>query len=270
MNPSTIIGILASLLLLFGTVLLTAEQVEVFFNVPGFFIVLLGTTAATLISYPLSEALRTFKLLWIVLSRDEHSTQKLVDEIVKVSALHMQGQLRKIEDELDTIENPFLRTGIQLVIDHTNADDIINLMEWRIARLQAQEQADAQIFHSMAHFAPAFGMFGTLVGLVNMLFTVGINDFQQVGQHMALALMTTLYGVVLANILFKPVALKLERRTEKRVMLMNMALEGVLMLREKRSPSFIKQTLKSFAAHFDDELQDKNNSTNKTLAPAEL
>lgn len=257
MNPSTAIGLLASLLLLVGSVWLTAEDASLYINPPGFFIVVLGTTAATLVSYPLSEVLRSNRMLMTVLLREDHSVSGLVDEIVKVAKLRMQGQLRKIEDELDIIENPFLRTGIQLVVDQTKVDDIINLMEWRIGRLQSQEQADAQIFHSMSHFAPAFGMFGTLVGLVNMLMNMGSGDIQQMGEHMALALMTTLYGIVLANLIFKPVAVKLERRTETRVMLMNMALEGVLLVREERSPSFIRQTLRSFAAHYEDELKEK-------------
>jgi len=257
MNPSTVIGLLASLLLLFGTIWLTAEDAAVFLNFPGLFIVLLGTTAATLVSYPLSEVLRGARMLGIVLRRDDDGVQGLVEEIVKVAKLRMQGQLRKIEDELDVIENPFLRTGIQLVIDQTPVDDIINLMEWRMSRMRAQEQADAQIFHSMSHFAPAFGMFGTLVGLVNMLLNMGTGNLEQMGQHLAIALMTTLYGIILANLIFKPVAVKLERRTETRVMLMNMALEGVLLVREQRSPSFIHQTLNSFAAHYDDELLER-------------
>ena len=257
MNPSTVIGIFASLILLFGTIWMTAEEAAIFINLPGFFIVLLGTTAATLVSYPLSEVIRGTRMMGIVLLREDHSVPDLVDEIVKVAKMRMHGQLRKIEDEIDIIENPFLRTGIQLVIDQTKMDDIINLMEWRIGRMQAQEQANAQIFHSMSHFAPAFGMFGTLVGLVNMLLTMGTGGIQEMGQHMALALMTTLYGIILANLLFKPVAVKLERRTENRVMLLNMALEGVLLVREERSPSFIRQTLESFAAHYDDELREK-------------
>ena len=267
MNPSTVIGILVSLLFLAGTVWLTAEETTVFLNLPGLFIVLLGTTAATLVSYPLSEVVRSTRMLGIVMRREEHSVHDLVDEIVKVARLHSQRKLHKIEDELDTIENPFLHTGLQLVIDHTPVDDIINLMEWRIARLQAREHADAQIFHSMSHFAPAFGMFGTLVGLVNMLLSIEGSGFEQVGQHMALALMTTLYGLLLANLIFKPVAVKLERRTEKRVMLMNMALEGVLLVREQRSPGFIRQTLQSFAVHYEDELRSRPGSD--SLKPVE-
>jgi chemotaxis protein MotA len=168
----------------------------------------------------------------------------------------MQYKVSKIEDQLDKVTNPFLRTGIQLVIDGATIEDITSLLQWRIARLQAQEQAITEIFHNMASFAPAFGMFGTLIGLVNMLFSIESGNLSQIAHHMSVALMTTLYGIVLANLIFKPIALKLERRTEKRVMLMNMALEGVLLLKEQRSPSIVRQTLLSFTADYEDELSD--------------
>jgi chemotaxis protein MotA len=250
-------GILASLALLSGTVWWSAEEVALFLNAPGFFIVLVGTISATLISYPMREVLRVFRLLGIVFRNEKYSISDQVEEVAGIAKLLQNREdLSKIEAEAQNIPNPFLRTGIQLVIDGTQTDDIINLMEWRIGRLQAKEQAEAHIFHSMSHFSPAFGMFGTLVGLVNMLYNVGIDNFEQIGQYMALALMTTLYGILLANLVFKPVAVKLERRTETRVMMMNMALEGVLLIREKRTPSFIRATLKSFAANYEDELRE--------------
>lgn len=257
MNTSTITGILVSLILLGGTIWWTAEDISLFLNVPGFFVVLVGTIAATLISYPMNEVLRVFRLLGIVFTDDRHSNTRLVEEVVNIARLFQkQEELSKIEEAASKIKNPFLRNGVELVIDGTQPDDIINLMEWRIGRLQAKEKAEAHIFHSMSHFSPAFGMFGTLVGLVNMLYNVGMDNFEEIGKYMSLALMTTLYGVLLANLIFKPVAVKLERRTESRVIHMNMALEGVLLIREKRTPNFIRQTLNSFAANYEDELRE--------------
>lgn len=256
MNASTVIGIIASLLLVIGSIWLSTDHISVFFNLPGFFIVVTGTFAATFISYPIAELQNVRQAVATVMKKEENPVPGLVHDIVNVAKLSMQYKVSKIEDHLDTVNNPFLRTGIQLVIDGSTTEDITNLLQWRISRLQAEEQANADIFHSMSNFAPAFGMFGTLVGLVNMLFSLTDGDVSQVAYHMAMALMTTLYGIILANLLFKPIALKLERRTEKRVMLMNMALEGVLLLREQRSPGIVRQTLESFAANYDDELAD--------------
>lgn len=249
-------GILISFTLLVVVVVFTAEDVSIFLNGPGFAIVFFGTLAATLISYPIWELLRVSRLVAVVFQKEEKIWDKQVDEIVRISELNKSGTIKQIETVIDSIRNPFFKTGIQLIIDGTKTDDLINLMEWRIARLHAKEQADAQIFHTMSHYAPAFGMFGTLVGLVNMFYSVGIGDLSLVGHYMAVALMTTLYGILLANLLFKPIALKLERRTERRVILMNMILEGVLMIREKRSPSFLRQSLMSFSTQYKDELED--------------
>ena len=121
----------------------------------------------------------------------------------------------------------------------------------------------------MANFAPAFGMLGTLVGLINLINLINLmsllgllggGDMRAIGQQLALALMTTFYGNLLANLLanllFKPVAVKLERRTETRVVLMNMVLQGSSMMCERRSPSLMCETLKSFMTHHEDEIFD--------------
>lgn len=258
LNWSTFIGLVVSLALLFGTVLVSAEDSAAFLNLPGLLMVLLGIAAATLISYPMGEVVRIFSVLGIVMREDDYSADHLVEEMAEIARLRQKGSLRQLEDKLKESHNPFFRTGMQLVIDGTPQDEIISLLEWRIMRMQSRENADAQLFHSMSHYAPAFGMFGTLVGLVNMLFAIGPNaDIAIIGTYMGIALMTTLYGILLANLVFKPVALKMERRTEARVMLMNMALEGVLLVREKISPSLIRQTLRSYVANIDDELKGR-------------
>ena len=94
-----------------------------------------------------------------------------------------------------------MRTGIQLVIDNTREEEIIDLLSWRIARLKARERAEAQIFRTMALYAPAFGMIGTLVGLVNMLEGMDAAQIGVIGERMAVALLTTFYGIVLANLI---------------------------------------------------------------------
>src|SRR5690606_39034698 len=154
---------------------------------------------------------------------------------------------------------------VQLVIDHTPEQDIIDLMQWRVSRLRARERAEAQLFRTMAGFAPAFGMLGTLVGLVNLLFLLGDGDMAAIGQQMALALMTTFYGILFANLVLKPVAVKLERRTEQRVIVMSMIMQGVAMMCQKRSPSLMRETLNSFMEEHEDEINDHAGRRAKAL-----
>jgi chemotaxis protein MotA len=257
MNPSTLIGMLASLLLLTVLLMFSAQQPGLFIDLPALGIVVVGTFAATFISYPLREVLHVFSLIKTVVRHEREYTQEDIDELVSLSRLWIDGDLRAVEDVLDRVKNPFLRSGVQLVIDKTPLDDILDLLQWRIARLRAKEHAEAQLFRVMASYAPAFGMLGTLVGLVNLMFVLGDGDMVTIGRQMAVGLMTTLYGVLLANLLCKPVAVKLERRTEQRVVVMNMVLQGVEMMANKRSPGLMRETLKSFVAHYQNDLRDE-------------
>jgi len=256
MNPSTLIGMVASVVLLVVVMIFAAEDPLLFIDPPGLGIVLVGTMAATFMSYPLKEVLRVFKLIQTVIRNEQLYTQKDIEELVDVSRLWIRDDPVAVEKALERVTNPFLRTGVQLVIERTPEEDILDLLQWRISRLRAKEAAEAQLFRVMASYAPAFGMLGTLVGLINLMFLLGDGDMTAIGRQLAIALMTTFYGILLANLVFKPVAVKLERRTEQRVVLMNMVMQGIAMMTAKRSPSLMRETLKSFVAHHEDEIFD--------------
>lgn len=256
MNASTLIGMVASCLLLAGVLLFTADSPDSFLNLPGLAIVLTGTLAATFISYPLREVVRVVRLVGLVFRREDTYVRDDIKELVDMARLWFKGDVHAVERALEDTRNPFLRTGIQLVIDNTKEQEILDLLRWRIARLKAREHAEAQIFRTMAAYAPAFGMLGTLVGLVNMLEVMEGGSLAEIGPRMAVALLTTFYGILLANLVFKPIAVKLERRTEERLIAMNMVLEGVSLISRRRLPSFIEETLNSFTANYQDEIRD--------------
>lgn len=258
MNPSTLIGILASTVLLGVVIFYTSVDPFLFLDIPSILIVLVGTMAATFISYPLSEVVRIFGLIGTVMRNEKLYTQYDIDELINISRLWVSGDIRAVENALEQVANPFLKTGVQLVIDMTPEEEILELLQWRISRMRAREHAEAQLFRVMASYAPAFGMVGTLVGLVNLMFLLGDGDMALIGQQMALALMTTFYGILFSNLLFKPVAVKLERRTEQRLVLMNMVLQGVSMMSQKRGPAMMRETLNSFMAQYRDEIDDGN------------
>lgn len=256
MNPSTLIGMVASVLLMAVIVFFASDDPLRFIDGPSIAIVFGGTLAATFLSYPLKEVLRVLPLVGQVLREDHVDTRGPIEELVALSRLWMQGDLVAVEKYLAQVKNPFLRTGVQLVIDRTPEDEIVDLLQWRIAHLRSREAAEAQLFRVMASYAPAFGMLGTLLGLINLMDLVGAGDMQAIGQQLAVALVTTFYGVLLANLVFKPIAVKLERRTEQRLVLMNMVLEGVSLMCAGRSPALMRETLKAFVAQYDDEIND--------------
>lgn len=254
MNPSTLLGMLLGLALAATVILSDSASLQLFWNGHGLAIVLGGTLAATLISYPLNEVLRVFRVFWVVLRNERLYEREDLDELVEVSRIWFSGNMAAADDALAQIRNPFLKTGLQLVIDGSPLEDILDLLQWRISRLKAKEQAEAQVFRSMANYAPAFGMVGTLIGLINLMSTMESRDFAVIGAGMAVALITTFYGILLANLVFKPIATKLERRTERRLMLMQMVMEGVTLISQHRSPAYIRATLESFRADYQDEI----------------
>lgn len=255
MNPSTLIGIAASVLLLATVVLFTAQTPSSFFNFPGLAIVITGTLAATFISYPMREVVRVTRLVGLVFRRENSRIDEDIQTLVSMARHWFRGNIRAIEAELEDTRNPFLRTGISLVIANTQDDEIHDVLRWRIARMRAREYAESQIFRTMATYAPAFGMLGTLIGLINMLEVINGGDLTVIGPRLAVALMSTFYGILLANLLFKPIAVKLERRTEERLIEMHMVMEGVMLVAKRRLPSFIEDTLHSFMAEHQDEIR---------------
>ncbi|GAA0226732.1 motility protein A [Castellaniella daejeonensis] len=257
MNPSTLIGIVASIVLLVIVLFLSAEDPGLFIDWPGLGIVLIGTAAATFIAYPLREVMRVFGLIRSVVHHERLDADKDLEDLVEIARIWMQSDIHAVEQALERVSSPFLRNGVQFVIDNVPEQDILDLLQWRIARMKAKEHAEAQLFRTMAGFAPAFGMLGTLVGLVNLLFLLGDGDITAIGRQMALALMTTFYGVLLANLVFKPIAVKLERRTEQRLILMNTLMQGIAMMSQKRSPALMRETLKAFIEDIRDEIRDQ-------------
>src|SRR5690606_14351047 len=256
MNVSTLIGIAVAVVTLAAALALSASDPGLYINLPGLLVVVGGTCAALFISYPLREVARVFALVRTVFRGEKIDARRDIDELATLAQLWMNADVHKVEQALQKVANPFLRTGVQLIIDHTPEDQIIELLQWRIARLRARERAEAQMFRIMAGFAPAFGMLGTLVGLINLMSVLGGGDMAVIGQHLAVALMTTFYGILLANLVCKPIAVKLERRTEQRLILMNMVLQGISLMCARRGPAVLRETLNSFMMHFDDEIDD--------------
>ena len=267
MDLSTITGIIIGIAIIVLSVFFSAVQPDIFFNLPGLMIVIGGTIAATLVSFPTHELTKVFHVLGNVFRNHKYSVDDDIAEIAYAARLRQHGDMARIQDQLERIPNPFLKTAIELVVDNTPTEEILNILQWRIKRLREQERAEAHVFHVMSIYAPAFGMFGTLVGMVNMLFGINGPDMLNVSHNMAIALMTTVYGLILANLIFKPIAIKLERRTEKRAMIMRMIVEGTMLLAGNRSPVFIRETLNSFSVEHDDELRSSGSSASSELEP---
>ncbi|MDO9169509.1 MAG: MotA/TolQ/ExbB proton channel family protein [Methylobacter sp.] len=255
-NPSTAAGIFLSIILILFIIIVAANDPLSFINLTGLVIVIGGTIAAILLSYPLRDIRHGLKSAKLIFFYEDLNPQREANEIAAVAQMWFNRDTLAIENIIDSINNPYLKTGFQLIVDNTPVEDILSLLKWRIARLRAKEKAEANIFYSLAAYSPAFGMLGTLIGMINMLQIIELKDIAGISYNMGIALITTFYGLIMANLIFNPIAIKLERRTEQRIMIMSMIMEGITLIAARRSPSFVRETLKSFIKHYDDELKD--------------
>ncbi|MEO1888509.1 MAG: MotA/TolQ/ExbB proton channel family protein [Cycloclasticus sp.] len=158
---------------------------------------------------------------------------------------YRSSQLRLLEQEIKLAQQPVLLKGVQLILDRCSADDVANILRKERARLLRPNQEKSQMLRLMSGYAPAFGMLGTLLGMIYMLYGLGEVGLEQVGTTMGFALLTTLYGLVVANLVCKPLAIKLEKRTAEHAAHLNTLLEGLAMMHEKTYPMVIRDMLEA-------------------------
>ncbi len=256
MDIATIIGIITGIGLIVITILNQGNP-RVFFNLGSILIVFGGTFAATLINYPFKEIMSVIGVVKKAFTQKNSSSYDTTKQIVRLAEIARREGILALEREIQNIDDDFLSQGMQLAIDGTEPDQIRNILGTELAYLQERHEIGQGIFRSMGTYAPAFGMIGTLIGLVLML--SNMNDPDSIGPAMAIALITTFYGAVLANLIFNPIAGKLRTRSKQEVMSKELVLEGVLSIQSGDNPRIVEQKLVSFIPpKFRRQVADKN------------
>ena len=245
MDIATFIGIIVA----FGLVIISIMMggpATWFINYPSIMIVFGGTMGATLIAYPLSEVLSVFGVVKNVFFSQSSSAGKLVPLIVNFAKKARQEGILSFESQLKDMEDPFLAKGLQLAIDGMESSAIEDVMSTEIAYVEERHRLGAEIFSTMGTFAPAVGMLGTIIGLVQML--MQMSDPSSIGAPMAVALLTTFYGTLLANLLFLPIAGKLKTRSKQEMLIKTMVIEGIISIQAGDNYRIVEQKLKAFLA----------------------
>jgi chemotaxis protein MotA len=245
LDIATLIGILVSFGLVIISIMMGGEGAW-FINAPSVMIVFGGTMGATLLAYPLVDVLSVIKVAKHVFMHKSQSVNELIPMIAGFAKKARQEGILSFESQLAEIEDPFLVQGIQMAIDGMETSAIEDVMTTEIYYLEERHRLGADIFSTMGGFAPAVGMLGTIIGLVQML--MQMEDPSQIGAPMAVALLTTFYGTILANLLFLPVAGKLKTRSKQEILLKQMMLQGVISIQSGDNHRVVEQKLKAFIA----------------------
>ena len=192
MDLNTIIGGILALLIVVVAMAVGPGGVMIFVHVPSMAIVLGGTIAVTMLAFPLAELKPVLKVMMVAAVRKQATPTEEIERVVQYANLARREGLLALENQLKEVEDPFFAKGIQLVIDGFSADTVRDIMELETEWEGQRHETGRKIMDQMGAFAPAFGMIGTLVGLVQML--QDMSDPTMIGLGMATALLTTLYG----------------------------------------------------------------------------
>lgn len=207
-------------------------------------IVLGGLTAALLVSFPLKDMKVLFTVVKQAFSQKEHSLPELIQTFVRLSERARREGLLALEIEVENVDDSFIKKGVLLAVDGLEPDVINDIMSAEISAMEERHRKGRSILERAGEYAPAWGMIGTLIGLVLML--KNLNDPSSLGPNMAIALLTTLYGSLLANLVFIPMAAKLALKTEKEVFFKQVIIEGVIGVQSGQNPKILEEKLSAF------------------------
>jgi chemotaxis protein MotA len=247
MNFSTIIGFLVAAAVLVFAVMSADSARDVLLDAHALMIVLGGTAAAAFVSFPINRifslSVLAFKKLLGIAGQDY---QRIIQDVITI-AEGVQTDPAYVAQAIESVSNPFLREGLQLLVDGANEDQLVDIMESRIETFRRRYAAEVNMFRTIGKFPPAFGLLGTTFGMIALLHKLGQADAQKmIGPAMAIGLVATLYGIGLTNFIFVPIAENLNALGAEDYAARKMVLEGLLMVKRRTHPILVEEKMKSF------------------------
>lgn len=234
----------------FGCVVIsiaTSGNLMDFVDIGSVFVVFGGVLGATIASYSSEQLKSVRQAVGIAMKREKLDIDADIDNIISIANVARRDGLLALEEMTDSMQDPFLKKGIMLVVDGSDPELIQSIMETDLALTKERHANNRGVLDSMAAYAPAFGMIGTLIGLINML--KSLNDMASLGSNMSVALVTTFYGSMLANLLFNPLSKRLKTVGNLEYLRKELILEGILAIQNGENPRAIKEKLYAFLAN---------------------
>ena len=222
------------------------EGLQGIWNLPSIIITFGGSIAGVLASNKLKEFINGFKAIGLIFSEKVVDPAASIKSIIDLANVARKEGLLALEEAANGIEDPFLKKGVMLVVDGTDPELVRGILETDLNNVEARHKKVIGVWEKWAELGPAWGMIGTLIGLVDML--RNLDDASAIGPAMAVALLTTLYGSLLANWLCNPVAAKLKVNHDAEMMIRDITVEGLLSIQAGENPRIIEEKLKSFLA----------------------
>ena len=243
MDLATVAGIIIAFSLVVGAIM-SGGSLMLFVDFPSILIVLGGTIGATLINYPFGYMLEVLKVIRKTFFSSVEPPSAIIAQFMDYANRARREGILALEPVIKEVKDDYLRKGLQLTVDGFEPQIIQDILELEIGYREDRHDLGAEMMLVMGAFAPAMGMIGTVIGLVQML--QSMNDPSAIGPAMAVALITTFYGALLANLIFLPMAGKLKTRNKEEILNMEMILNGILCISNGDNPRIVAEKLNSF------------------------
>jgi len=240
---ATVVGVILGLALITMAILL-GGTFGAYVDAPSMLIVLGGATCATMTAYPMARFLKLPQVTLKAVFSTRSNLVELVKQLVELAEVARRDGILALENAVDNIDDEFLVHGIQMAVDGSDPEAIEQVMETELENLMDRHERGKGLLDCYGRYAPAFGMIGTLIGLVAML--SNMDDPSKIGAGMAAALITTLYGAMLANIVFLPMADKLAVRSDDEVLAKTIVIHGVMAIQAGVNPRNVQSKLMTF------------------------
>jgi len=244
MDVTTVVGLVLAFVLLGWSLTAGSSDLGLFMDAPALVMVAGGTFAVTLVHFRAADLQGIARVMARAVLFRLPSPAQEIERIIAYANLARREGLLALEAKLQEVDDRFFSKGIQLVIDGFSAETVRDIMDLELSWQHQRHSAGKRMLDQMGTMAPAFGMIGTLVGLVQML--SNLSDPSMIGAGMAKALLTTFYGAVLANVVFIPLAGKLDVRAKEEALLRELMIEGIAAIQSGEKPQLIKEKLKGF------------------------
>jgi len=244
MDLGTILGLVFGVFCVVISIFIGEGEIRSYLHLPSAFITIGGGICSALINFRLRDLVGVLKATKRVFTDRVSSSSETIAMLVKLSEKTRREGLLSIEPELEQMEDPFIRQSLQLVVDGIESETIKDFMDTEIENMQARHSKVQAVFNMLGNIFPAWGMIGTLLGLINLL--LRLDDPAQIGPSMSVALVTTFYGSILANFICIPIAGKLKMKSDEEVHQKEMIAEAVISIQAGENPKMLEQKLKIF------------------------
>lgn len=244
MDLASVIGIIGGLTVMFFSIIVAGASFAAFVDYPSVICVVGGAVASVMVCAPLGSIFSLGRVVRKAFFRRGEQIPELIEQIVSMAETARRDGLLALENRLGEIENPFIVLGIQMAVDGTRPEVIDDVLRSEMEAVNARHRDGKLLLDQFGKYAPAFGMIGTLIGLVIML--GNMDDPASIGPGMAVALLTTLYGAVIANVICLPLAEKLGHLNRQELQTMEIVLRGILAIQSGDNPRIIEQKLSTF------------------------